>query len=68
MDYNVTAINHEWDKYYEVLESIRKSGKINMWGASLLLAKECQLDEDLARGILISWIYNYDKLCNFFQW
>ena len=32
-------IRNDWQSYYEALENIRRSGSVNMWGASPVLAK-----------------------------
>lgn len=61
-------INDEWDRYYKVLELIRKSGITNMWGAAPYLAEYCNISVKRATDILLSWISNYDKLSKKFSW
>lgn len=62
-------IREEWKKYYQVLEAIRRTGAVNMWGAAPYL-KECcpELSEKDSENILVNWISNYDKLNQMFGW
>lgn len=61
-------INHEWDEYYQALESIRESGVCNMWGANPVLATCCNISQELAKQVLLSWISNYTELKIYFGW
>ena len=61
-------IREEWNDYYEILEDIRKSGIVNMFGSAPHLADRCGIDEDLAEEVLISWMDNYDELSEKFSW
>lgn len=61
-------INHDWDKHYETLEEIRKSGITNMWGASPYLAAYDNIGIETANSILCSWIDNYSELAKYFNW
>lgn len=62
-------INRKHNKYYDALEVIRKSGITNMWGAAPYL-KEIfpELTRDEATDILLTWIDNYDELCDERGW
>lgn len=62
------SINDEWSIYYQTLEHIRRSGITNMWYADTYLAKYCNIDLELAKDILCSWIDNYDTLSKKFSW
>jgi hypothetical protein len=62
-------IRSEWNKYYEFLEALRKSGATNMWGATpYLTTMYDELTEDEATAILLSWINHYDELNKQFGW
>lgn len=61
-------INHAWDDYYEMLESIRMSGITNMWGASPYLAALARISRKLAEKVLLSWISNYNELHAQLSW
>lgn len=61
-------IKEEWIDYYKELEDIRRSGIVNMFGSAPVLAEACDIDEDLAKEVLISWMNNYDKLSKRFSW
>tara|TARA_R100000008_G_C3494503_1_gene120431 strand:- start:93 stop:332 length:240 start_codon:yes stop_codon:yes gene_type:complete len=58
----VKAINPEWMEYYNLLENIRESGIVNMFGAAPHLANIAGIDEGLAKEIHLSWMENYDEL------
>ena len=34
-------IREEWEEYYKVLEGIRRTGQVNMFGASIYLKEFC---------------------------
>lgn len=62
-------IKEEWEKYYVVLENIRKSGITNMFGAAPYLRVLCpELSSMEAREILSNWMSNYNKLCEMYSW
>ena len=61
-------IKEEWNNYYETLEVIRKSGITNMFGSAPYLAEYCNIDLELAKDILCSWIDNYDELNKKLSW
>lgn len=62
-------IKEEWVEYYKVLEGIRRTGAVNMWGASPYLKELCpELSEQEARDVLLSWIENYTELNQMFGW
>lgn len=56
-------IKEEWEEYYKVLEGIRRTGEVNMYGAHPYLKEFCpELSEKEAKEILCNWITNYDEL------
>ena len=61
-------INPEWEEYYQTLETIRRLGICNMWGASPVLADFADISQELATDVLISWITNYEELCETYNW
>lgn len=61
-------IKPEWKDYYNILESIRESGIVNMFGASPYLALYADISEDLAREVLSNWMHNYSKLNEMYGW
>jgi len=61
-------IKDEWSTYYQTLEHIRRSGITNMWGAAPYLADYRNISKTLASEVLISWIDNYDELCEKYSW
>jgi hypothetical protein len=61
------GINHAWDKHYEMLEWIRKSG-VNAYCAGAYLREGTNLSDEEVAEILCSWIYNYDELARYFHW
>ena len=61
-------IKEEWEHYYKALELIRESGITNMFGSATYLAEYCNIDLELAKDILCSWIDNYDELNKKFSW
>jgi hypothetical protein len=62
-------IKEEWDEYYKVLEGIRRTGVVNMWGAAPYLKEFCpELGEERSKEILLNWITNYDELNERFGW
>jgi len=65
---NTKPIKPEWNKYYNTLERIRKSGITNMWGAGPYLARFENIEEKLADEILLNWIHNYTELNKQFGW
>ena len=67
---NEYPIREDWEEYYFTLEGIRRTGVVNMWGASPYL-RECfpnKLSNEEAREILCNWIHNYDKLNEKYGW
>ena len=66
---NKYPIKKEWAEYYMVLEGIRRTGVVNMWGAAAYL-KECcpELSEQQSQEILCNWISNYDELDKMYGW
>lgn len=62
------TIHPEWEHFYRFLESVRQSGKINMWGASLVLEDVFELSRSDASTVLTNWIHNYNELCEKYGW
>lgn len=70
MENNKYPIREDWEDYYKTLEAIRRTGVVNMWGATPYL-RECYPDEltlDQAKEVLLSWIENYKELNEKFGW
>ena len=61
-------VKEEWSQYYKALESIRRSGIVNMWGAAPVLAEWEGITQSLAKDVLMSWISNYDALAKKYGW
>lgn len=61
-------IKAEWEDYYRILESIRVSGIVNMFGASPYLALCADVDDNLATEILRNWMHNYNELSEIYGW
>lgn len=49
------------NKYWIYLENLRKSGVVNMSGATPYLMKAFDLDRKEAEKILLEWQDNYNK-------
>ena len=49
------------NEYYQYLESLRRSGITNMYGAAPYLVDEFDLSHKEACSILSSWMENYDR-------
>lgn len=56
------SIHSEWKEYYIILEAIRQSGVVNMWGAHPYLASVAHISQKFAQEVLCSWIKNYSEL------
>ena len=62
-------IKKEWDEYYMVLEGIRRTGVVNMWGSSQLLKEFCpELSVEQSKEVLCNWIHNYNELNKKYNW
>ena len=53
---------------FEYLEELRKSGVVNMFGATPYLEAEFSLSKTDAREILQMWMHNYEGLANRYGW
>ena len=62
-------IKEDWEEYYKVLEAIRRTGVVNMFGASPYL-KECypNLTKEECDEILCNWMHNYSELNKKYNW
>jgi len=49
------------EEYYEWLDRLRDSGRVNMFGAAPILAEEFDLSRSEARSILTSWMKTYSE-------
>lgn len=60
------SYNPEWKDCYQFLEDLRKSGVVNMYGASPMLttfiAHWCAENPPKTAAVLASWMNNYDEL------
>lgn len=61
------AINHEWDKYYNILEDIRNSG-VPSYLAGMYFREGQALPDELVSNIFTSWLQNYDELSRSLHW
>lgn len=48
------------NKYWIYLENLRRSGAVNMFGATPYLEEEFGLSKQDAREILLDWMDNYN--------
>lgn len=46
--------------YYVYLDELRKSGVVNMFGASVYLEKKCRLDHETAIAVLADWMKTFN--------
>ena len=60
-------INKEHINYYKTLETIRRSGVCNMWGAAPYLAEMEDISEEKAEEVLLEWINNYNEIKNLME-
>lgn len=67
-DITALKINEGWADYYEILESIRVSGIVNMYGAAPVLAKLANISGTEAKEILVNWMHNYSELADKYSW
>jgi len=42
-------------KYFQILDAIRDSGKMNMYGAPSWLVENCDLTKDQAKEVFTAW-------------
>jgi hypothetical protein len=48
------------NKYWIYLENLRRSGVVNMFGATPYIMDEFDVDKKEARDILMDWMNNYN--------
>ena len=62
-------IREDWEKYYNFLEGLRRTGACNMYGAVPVL-EECftELSNSEASEVLLSWMDNYEELSKKYAW
>lgn len=61
-------IKEEHIEYYQFLEMLRKSGRINMFCALPYLTKAYNIDPKYASSILKEWMDNYETLAKTYGW
>ena len=49
------------EEYFEYLDDLRESGVTNMYGASLYLQEEFDLDRQEAEDILVEWMQTFSE-------
>ena len=49
------------EEYFSYLNALRESSLVNMFGASLQLAHEFNIDSKTARSVLSDWMKNFKK-------
>jgi len=61
-DAMTSASKSEWQKYYDFLDSLRKGGATNMFGAAPYLRNAFEeLDRPTATEVLSSWMEEFDQ-------
>ena len=58
-------MNKNWINYYIYLETLRRSGVTNMYGAAIYLQEHFDMDYSLAVIILGNWMDYYDLIINY---
>ena len=53
--------NYDASEYLEVLNQIRESGKINMFGAPKVLQETFGLSKDEARYVFLEWTKEFEN-------
>ena len=53
--------DEEKKEMWQFLELLRRSGVVNMFGASPYLEREFDLDSRTARNVLSDWMKNYNR-------
>ena len=53
----ITAIDNS--EYFHILDAIRESGKMNMYGAPSWLVENCDLTKDQAKEVFTAWIKTF---------
>ena len=62
-------IKEDWEVYYKLLEGIRRTGKVNMYGAAIYLKEFCpELSREQSNEILVNWMDNYSELSEKYSW
>ena len=61
------GINREWDKHYETMEDIRKSG-VPTYLVGMYFKEGTAMPDELVSKIFASWLENYDELAKLFRW
>ena len=61
------GINREWDKYYNILEDMRKSG-VPTYLAGMYFSEGQALPDELIANVFSSWLQNYDELSKLLHW
>lgn len=58
----------KYEKEFQYLERLRKSGVTNMFGAGVYLENEFGYDRAISRNILLEWMRRYDELSKKYKW
>lgn len=62
-------IREEWEEQYVFLEALRRTGKVNMWGAGIYLEEVFhKKSKEELKEVHLSWIANYDELSQKYGW
>lgn len=61
-------IKKEYEEYYTYLEALRKSGVVNMYGATPYLKDMYDLSDAEATDVLLNWMHNYQELSVQYNW
>ena len=56
------------EEMLKYLESLRKTGIVNMYGASPYLEHDFCIDKRTAQAVLTYWMKNYNRLCEKYGW
>lgn len=64
----IEEVKEPFEEEFQFLERLRKSGAVNMWGATPYLAKAFKLPTSKAGDILSEWIERYDELNKKYNW
>lgn len=49
-----------WCEYFRFLDELRESAVTNMWGASIYLVHEFDIEDNTARKVLMTWMDYFD--------
>lgn len=61
------GINREWDKHYNTMENIRKSG-VPTYLVGMYFSEGTAMPDELISKIFSSWLDNYAELAKLLHW